>query len=111
MSVQTMFHWIPRDKAWRRRGWLVLCRAFPNRVRLKADNAGTCPRAGRSLRARRVGAGLGSGNSSVPPVGKAGGVPAGTLPREKIAGGLSALVAKVMGLHEDGVFRTIMEFV
>ncbi|CAN0409601.1 unnamed protein product [Ectocarpus sp. 12 AP-2014] len=111
MSVLTMFHWIPKDKAWRRRGWLVLCRAFPNRVRLKADNAGTCPKAGRSLRVRRVGAGSGSGNSSVPPVGKAGGVPVGTLPREKIAGGLSALVAKVVGLHDDGVFRTIMEFV
>ncbi|CBJ25744.1 ankyrin repeat protein [Ectocarpus siliculosus] len=110
-SVKKMFQRAPRDKAWRRRGWLVLCRAFPNRVRLKEDNAGTCPRAGRSLRARRVGAGSGSGSSSVPPVGEAGGVPVGTLPPEKMAGGLSALVAKVVGLHEDGVFMTIMEFV
>ncbi|CAB1102228.1 unnamed protein product [Ectocarpus sp. CCAP 1310/34] len=110
-SVPKMFHWIPRDKAWRRRGWLVLCRALPNRVRLKADDAGTCSGAGQSLRARRVGAGSGSCSTSVPPVGKAGGVPVGSLPREKIAGGLSALVAKVVGLHEDGVFRTIMEFV
>ncbi|CAM9418303.1 unnamed protein product [Ectocarpus sp. 4 AP-2014] len=111
MSVLNMFKRLPRDKAWRRRGWLVLCRAFPNRVRLKADNAGTCPGAGRSLRAPRVGAGSGSGSSSAPPVGKAGGGQVGTLPREKIAGGLSALVAKVVGLHEDVVFRTIMEFV
>ncbi|CBJ25745.1 conserved unknown protein [Ectocarpus siliculosus] len=113
-SVKKMFQRAPRDKAWRRRGWLVLCRAFPNSVRLKADNAGTCPGAGRSVRARSVGAGSGSGSGSVPPVGEAGGVAVGTLLREKhgvVAGGLSALVAKVVGLHEDGVFRTIMEFV
>ncbi|CAM9999230.1 unnamed protein product [Ectocarpus fasciculatus] len=112
-SVLKMFERAPRDRAWRRRGWLVLCRAFPNRVRLKADNAGTCPGADRSVRARSVGAGVGSGSSSVPPVGEAGGGPVGTLAGEKhgVAAGLSALVAKVVGLHEDGVFRAIMEFV
>ncbi|CAM9862751.1 unnamed protein product, partial [Ectocarpus sp. 4 AP-2014] len=110
-SVKKMFKRAPRDKAWRRHGWLVLCRAFPNSVQLKADNA---PGAGRSVRARSVRAGSWSGSRSVPPVGEAGGGPVGTLPREKhgfIAGALSALVAKVVGLHEDGVFRTIMEFV
>ncbi|CAN0374400.1 unnamed protein product, partial [Ectocarpus sp. 12 AP-2014] len=54
-SVPQLFERAPRDKAWRRRGWLVLCRAFPHRVQLKSERERTCGASVRRVRARRVG--------------------------------------------------------
>ncbi|CAM9607837.1 unnamed protein product [Ectocarpus sp. 8 AP-2014] len=112
-SVSQLFERAPRDKAWRRRGWLVLCRAFPNRVQLKSERGRTYGAVVRRVRARSVGSDACSGSGNAPFLGKANVHAAGALTLEGRAalGGLSALVAKVVGLHEEGVFRAIMQFV
>lgn len=38
--VVTLLNRAPLDRAWRRRGFLVMCRAFPDRVRLPAASGG-----------------------------------------------------------------------
>ncbi|CAM9645025.1 unnamed protein product [Ectocarpus fasciculatus] len=112
-SVPQLLERAQRDKAWRRRGWLLLCRAFPNRVQLKSERGRACGAVVRRVRARNVGAEAGSGSGNAPSPGKAMVHTAGALTLEGRAalGGLSALVATVVGLHVEGVFRAIMEFV
>ena len=90
-----------KDRTWRRRGWLVLVRAFPERVRLKADFR--C--AAITGRARRVRARGPSAAASD------GGAQAGSAPRcDGPARGLNGLVAGAVTFPEDGVFRNIVEF-
>lgn len=112
-SVRKLFERAPSDKAWRRRSWLVLCRAFRTRVQLKSETARTCPSLVQRVRARNAGAEEWLGSGNVPSPGKADVHTAGALTLEGRAApiGLSALVAKVVGLHDEGVFRAIMEFV
>ncbi|CAN0538669.1 unnamed protein product, partial [Ectocarpus sp. 12 AP-2014] len=92
-SVRKLFERAPRDKAWRRRGWLVLCRAFRTRVQLKSETARTCPSV-RHVRARNVVAEEWLGSGNVPSPGKAGVHTVGALKLEGRAApsGLSALV-------------------
>ncbi|CAB1121042.1 unnamed protein product [Ectocarpus sp. CCAP 1310/34] len=39
--VQKLLDDAQKDRTWRRRGWLVMCRAFPDKVRLRADSGGS----------------------------------------------------------------------
>lgn len=56
----------PYDRAWRRRGSLVLCRMLPDRVRLKVDSGEVfAALSARRVRARGVGAGSVSAKSLV----------------------------------------------
>lgn len=108
-SVLKLLERAQQDKAWRRRGWLVLCRIFPDRVRLKVDDGEACTGLARSVRARGVGAE--SVSADAPAAGEAETGAAGTAPCTIPTGGLGLLVARVVGLHEEGVFRNILEFV
>lgn len=95
----------PADRCWRRRVWLILGRRFPYRARLEWD-ARRPPKkdeAGKRAKPARIGAGSGA------TVERVGGVT--ELPGEKGAGSLSHLVARVVGLREEDVFRLIIRFV
>ncbi|CAM9800522.1 unnamed protein product, partial [Scytosiphon promiscuus] len=51
-AVWNLLEDAPRDRAWRRRGWLVLCRARPDRVSLRTDRPTSTSGLVRSVRAR-----------------------------------------------------------
>ncbi|CAN0433930.1 unnamed protein product [Ectocarpus sp. 12 AP-2014] len=76
-----------KDRTWSRRGWLVLCRTFPYKVRMRADGAGANARMGRRVRVRGIAAAA-SGDVR--------------------ARGLNGVMATVVGL--EGVFRNIVKF-
>ncbi|CAM9964098.1 unnamed protein product, partial [Ectocarpus sp. 13 AM-2016] len=50
--VQKLLDDARKDRTWRRRGWLVMCRAFPDKVRLRADSGGSNAKPGRDVRVR-----------------------------------------------------------
>lgn len=78
------------------------------RIGLKVDDGEACAALARSVRAR--GAGAGSVSADAP--AEAGTFAAGPAPRTvPAAGGMGVLVARVVGLDEEGVFRNIMTFV
>eukprot|EP00752_Nemacystus_decipiens_P007696 g6879.t1 len=93
----------PADRAWRRRGFLVLCRSHPDRMQQQqviggTYHADTAPRTRRRARlARAAESGcheaVGSDNAHKPK-----GVD------------WALLVAKVLRLQEDGLFRTIVGY-
>lgn len=99
----------PKGRAWRRRGWLVLARARADRVQLKATSGGTAitGRRARSVRARGAAAAAGAASSGGAQAGPAAPPPP---PRGRPGRGLSGVVAAVVALQEDGVFRNIVEF-
>lgn len=85
----------PADRTWRRRGFLVLCRAYPDRVHLLA---GMAPRTRSRARLARANAGgvdpqITTGSNDIEPGGSWPGV-----------------VNIVLGLAEEGVFRKIVRF-
>ncbi|CAM9825707.1 unnamed protein product [Ectocarpus fasciculatus] len=85
-----------KDRAWRRRGWLVLVRACPDRVRLRVESGRPEATTLRVVRARGIattGSRLGS-----------------TSPHNVFGAGLSSVVSKVVGFQEEGVFRNVVEF-
>eukprot|EP00752_Nemacystus_decipiens_P009330 g8338.t1 len=88
-----------KDRTWRRRGWLVLARAFPSRVRLKAGskNVPSAARA-RNVRARGVAAPSEEAQADA------------ARARARPVRGLSGVVADVVTFQEEGVFRNVVEF-
>lgn len=108
-AVQRLLAEARPDRAWRRRGWLMLCRTFPDRVPLRAEHTDAGTGVSRSVLPRR---GAGSGNEIYPSTYAVEASSARTAPHKtRAVGGLSGLVARVVGLRDEGVFRTIMEFV
>ena len=93
----------PADRAWRRRGYLVLCRAHPDRVQLgqesSSENGGV---ARRTRRRAKLAKAEGSRDSET-----AGGA---TAARKKSCMQWAGVVVNVLGIHEEGVFRTIVGF-
>jgi len=87
----------PADKAWRRRGYLVLCRAHPERMRLP-EEMGMSRRTRSVVRQRRLEA-----------THHHEGVE-GTVVKEGSRAGWAGVVAHVVGLQEEGLFRTILGF-
>ncbi|CAN0093050.1 unnamed protein product, partial [Ectocarpus fasciculatus] len=80
-----------KDRIWRRRGWLVLCRCFPEKVHMRADGGGANARMGRRVRVRGIAAA------------------AGDLRHGRIGRGSNGVVATVVGL-EESVFRHMVKF-
>ena len=95
----------PADRAWRRRDYLVLCRAYPERVQLKSSVAGGQSDAGMARK---------TGDRASQAKAKAG----GCISNRTAAGRLvvvnghefGRLAGGVVGLEEDGVFRTIVGY-
>ncbi len=90
----------PTDKAWRRRGCLVLCRAHPDRVQLAQGSSG--PPGGMSQWTRSsTPLQKPESNSCLESAG-------GAAVDEEIS--WANVVAKVIGLHEEDIFRTIVGY-
>lgn len=108
ISVRRLLATAAQDKAWRRRGWLVLCRSRPVSVQLKAgsDEAIVEGKA-RHVRTSPDSTDAGSG---LPRRARRAAVSTTISQRRRRTGGLSTLVATVVSLHEDGLFRIILEF-
>ena len=91
---------VPADRAWRRRGYLVLfCHAHPDRVQQNrtvisgthhADTAWTT-----GIRAELARAGRGTGDIAVD---------------EGTGGDWAVVVAKALSLQEEGIFQTIVGY-
>ena len=79
----------PADRAWRRRGMLVMCRAFPDKVQKKGSKG----RAGKAKAGRGRGRGRGRGGSSA---GRG---------RGKVD-----VLTRVVELEDDEIFRAIIGF-
>ncbi|CAM9612091.1 unnamed protein product [Ectocarpus sp. 13 AM-2016] len=73
-----------------------MCRAFPDKVRLKADSRGSNAKPGRDVRVRGDAA---AGSDGVLAVTKHG----------RAAGGFNDVIARSLGF-EGGVFRNIVTF-
>eukprot|EP00752_Nemacystus_decipiens_P009818 g8762.t1 len=103
----------PKERAWRRRGMLVMCRAHPGRLRLAVEVPNTAearvrPHRRPRRRARRSQVKVevtmgGAHHGEEEGAGSRAGTGAG-------GGGFDALVAWLMVLTEEDVFRTIVEF-
>lgn len=109
----------PGDRAWRRRGFVVLCRALPERMRLaRGTDEHTC--------SSNTRVGCGSGKLARPKSVGAGGDPVGAAVAEgSVARGVGSAVengaatavdcfdvvaAWLVDLREDGLFRHIVRF-
>ena len=95
----------PADRVWRRRGYLVLCRAHPGRVQqmqnISSEHAGIVPITRK--RAKEMGrpeANDRSGAGEVGPMDERG----------KLSADWAVVVARVLRLQEEGIFRTIVGF-
>lgn len=93
----------PADRAWRRRGYLVLCRAYPDRVKPRQkggspNNDGTARLRSRSkLRRAEVGSCSTTAGGS-------------TAVDESPGGGWDCVAVRVLGLQEDEIFQTIVRY-
>ncbi len=92
----------PADRAWRRRGYLVLCRAHPDRAQQAPENSGAP--AGKSrmtrsdtklARTEAFGCRETGGGSAVDGL---------------VGGEWAIVVARVLALREEGIFRTIVGY-
>ncbi|CAM9580108.1 unnamed protein product [Pylaiella littoralis] len=103
----------PEDRAWRRRGFLVLCRAHPDRAQLLRreenptnDTGAVAP----NTRSRAKRAAEGSARVGLQRTRSGGGVVTKIGEQGRRAGGEWAVVAgRVLGL-DDGLFRTIVGY-
>ncbi|CAN0016333.1 unnamed protein product [Scytosiphon promiscuus] len=93
--VRTLLRNAPADRTWRRRGWLVLYRAHPERVRLERE--GSQP---------PVSARIGSDRRTRQRSTRVGVHTAG----ERANNEWGIVAAKVMVMEGDGVFRTIVAY-
>ena len=92
----------PADRAWRRRGYLVLCRAHPGRVWLVEESSSAT--AGGERRKRSV---------ATPSTAEASGCDnarGGAVNGDACVGGWSGVLAAVLGMQEEGIFRRIVGF-
>lgn len=93
-SVLRLLDGAPRDRVWRRRRFLVLCRAFPEKARLKSSlrTRAELPRASKRG-ARRWGGRRTGGGAQV---------------SMEQNGGLNNLLTRLFRVEEDGIFRNIV---
>ena len=87
----------PADRAWRRRGYLVLCRAHPDRV--QGQVIGSTHHADTGRR-----------NRNFEEMARVGKVVGGNIVDEKDGGGWTVVISKVLRLEEEGIFRTIVGY-
>lgn len=94
-SVLRLLERAPNDRAWRRRALWALCRAHPERVHVELEANGPEVRE------------IDGGDAAVSEdVREESGDPMDV----EGAGDLSRVLARVLGLHEEGIFRTIVGF-
>jgi len=99
----------PADRAWRRRGYIALCRAHPDRVQLRPE-AAAGPRAGvgggatsrlrSGAKLARLGAAGGSGGAAT----------AGGTANRRGCGDWTDVLTRVLRLQEEGIFRAIVGY-
>ena len=87
----------PADRAWRRRGYLVLCRAHPDRVQQGQVIGGTHH------------ADAGRENRNLEEMTRVGEVMGGNIVDESTGGGWVVVVSRVLRLQE-GIFRSIVGY-
>lgn len=92
----------PADRVWRRRGYLVMCRAYPDRMQLLQENssahAGVARRTRSSIKLGRTVTG-----SYIGTVG-------GSTVDGRTGGDWAVVVAKVLVLQEEDIFRHIVGY-
>lgn len=88
------------DRVWRRRGFLVMCRAHSDRMQLKGSSS-QVGIAGRTRgRVKKITAGVGASDSSI----------GGSAVHKGINGEWSSVAARMAKLKEDGLFRKIVGY-
>lgn len=87
--IRRMLERAPADRAWRRRGWLVLCRSRPTRAHLSGDG-GNSTRSTKQLR---------TGDES-----------SGGIAGDGVKTDLARLVGTLVGLEVEGLFRLVVSF-
>ncbi len=91
----------PADRAWRRRGYLVICRAHPDRVEQMPEMRSALTATGRMTRRSDI---LGRTEASrCQDVG-------GSAVEEGTRADWARVVGAVLGLQEEGIFRTIVGY-
>lgn len=107
----------PSNRAWRRRGLLVLCRAFLDKARIASTNVPAVSGAQKDNMSDRSAVKVRNesregGVDEV--VGGADGLDTGTTSpegaRDEASGSLCSVEASVVGLEQDGLFRHIVSF-
>lgn len=105
----------PADRAWRRRGFLVMCRAHPDRLRLGRQSgqrhAGAAPRTRSRVKESGAEAASGGGSGNGAAAGSGSGAAAGSVAQEKAGGhdwGVAA--ANLVRLGEEDIFRRVVEY-
>ena len=89
----------PADRAWRRRGYLALCRAYPDRVRQVQKSSRSCTSMMQET-CSFAGTDINSCNDAV-----------GDITADKrVDGGWVSVMARVLGLHEEDIFRAIVGY-
>ena len=89
----------PADKAWRRRAYLVLYRAHPDRLHQQQTSSG------------RVGMARGTGGDVKLARAEGNGVGGGDVVDEKVDANWADMLANLVGLQEEDIFRTIVGYV
>ena len=113
----------PADRAWRRRGYLALCRKHPDRLRLpRQDNATVAAAAAAAASARagatsrlRSGAKLARMEAASGGGGGGGGsssstATAGSGANRRGCGDWTDVVTRVLTLQEEGIFRAVVGY-
>ena len=92
----------PADRAWRRRGYLILCRAHPDRVQLPLYDGHTPIGAGKRHSSRRIEPAKDEEGGQSDAIG-------GNSVDEKPGAEWTAVTARLLGM-EEGLFRTIVGY-
>lgn len=119
--VQVLLMRTPADRAWRRRGWLVIIRARVEKERIaqcEGSSSGEVRQCGSGLHGGGEDGGTnkvgrtddGGGSGGRARVGGGDAVVAAARGAAAEEAGLSGLVATLMGLESDGIFRTIVGY-
>ena len=97
--VHTLLANAPADRAWRRRGYLVLCRAHPDRIQQRLGSSSELAGTGRRTR--------GGDRLKTTEARGCSDIVGGSAMGEGAGGGWADVMANVLGLQEEGIFRTI----
>ena len=89
---------VPNDRAWRRRALWVMCRLYPDRVKFRAE-------ASRAKLAR-----VDEGDTAAADGDGGGGEETGGARDGARADDVDRVAARVLGLHEEGLFRHVVGF-
>ncbi len=98
--VRKLLRNAPADRAWRRRGYLVLCRAHPDRMHQSQQQTRNAPSDTRQ----------GTCSGARADTSACSETERGSATEEEVCCGWADVVPKVLGLQEEGIFRTIVGY-